>query len=485
LAGCQSIDRAPRAVYDNRSPDAQLPFLTTGVAGRGDVSAATADRTEVHRLPAVPSASVIPSAAVQVVAYQEPTDFGSEPQSLAQVERPPADLDAAAMTLNELVELALAGNPAVARANAQINALCGKWLQVGLPPNPTIGYVGGEIGDDGKAGQQGGFASQQFITAGKLGLNRSVVAQEIARAEQELAAVQQRVLTDVRVAYYDVLIAQRQVQLARDLVRISDQAVETSRDLLQAQEVSQVALLQSEVQAQDAQILLRRAMNEIDASWRRLASVVGDAQLSPQPLAGDLEETVTDILWDAALQRLLSESPEIAAASADLDRARWALQRACVEIKPNVNVQMSVQHDDATDDVIGGVQVGVPVPILNRNQGAIRQARAEITAAEQNIQRLELELRERLAETFRQYANSRFAVAKYTKEILPKASQTLDLVTLGYRQGEVGYLDQLTAQRTFFQTNIAYIEALRELWRGTIRIEGLLLTGSLAEKSER
>ena len=40
----------------------------------------------------------------------------------------------------------------------------------------------------------------------------------------------------------------------------------------------------------------------------------------------------------------------------------------------------------------------------------------------------------------------------------------------------------LTAQRTYFQTNLSNIEALRELWRATIRIDGMLLEDSLSDK---
>ena len=39
--------------------------------------------------------------------------------------------------------------------------------------------------------------------------------------------------------------------------------------------------------------------------------------------------------------------------------------------------------------------------------------------------------------------------------------------------------NRLTAERTYFQTNIAYVEALRELWAATWDIEGLLLNNSL------
>ena len=484
LAGCQSLERTPWASGVTDVRGSKPPLLhPTDHEDRATLLAAPAEPANMQRLPAVqPSAPAQPSN-VRLVAFHEiSSDPQLEQQSLEPTE---ADSGAPPLTIDDLLEMALSSNPAIAGASARVRALCGKWVQVGLPPNPTIGYSGEEIGEGGLAGKQGAFVNQQFVTGGKLSLNRSVVAQEIARAEQDLAAVQQRVLTDVRMRYYDVLIAQRQVELAREMVRISDQAVQTSQDLWQAQEVSQVALLQSEVQAQDAQILLRQAENEVAASWRRLKSVIGSPDLARQSLAGDLKAAAIDITWDAALQRLLSDSPEIAAAFAELHRAQWTVRRACAEVTPNVNVQVAVHHDAPTDDVVTRLQVGVPVPILNRNQGAIRQARAEVAAAQRNIERLELELRERLASAFKQYANSRFEVEKYSAEILPKAQQTLDLVTRGYRQGEVGYLDQLTAQRTYFQTNISYIEALRELWRGTIRIDGLLLQGSLLEKSTK
>ena len=51
--------------------------------------------------------------------------------------------------------------------------------------------------------------------------------------------------------------------------------------------------------------------------------------------------------------------------------------------------------------------------------------------------------------------------------------------------GEVGYLDMLAAQRTYFQTNLSYIEVQRELWRAMLRIEGRLLEDSLEGGSLR
>ncbi len=107
------------------------------------------------------------------------------------------------------------------------------------------------------------------------------------------------------------------------------------------------------------------------------------------------------------------------------------------------------------------------------------QAQAEVSLACQRLRQLELSLQQRLAATFERYANAQQQVERYTKEILPDAKTSLDLVTQGYQQGEFSYLTLLTAQRTFFQTSLSYLDARRELRETTIELEGLLLRDSL------
>src|SRR5215207_9782114 len=117
---------------------------------------------------------------------------------------PPVDGGAAAktLTLAEAELLATGSHPAMRESAAHVRALGGKWVQVGLRPNPTIGYAGNEIGDEGRAGQQGGFVQQEFVTAGKLGLNRSIVLHEQHAAEQRLERTQLQVITTVRKYYF-------------------------------------------------------------------------------------------------------------------------------------------------------------------------------------------------------------------------------------------------------------------------------------------
>ena len=131
--------------------------------------------------------------------------------------------------------------------------------------------------------------------------------------------------------------------------------------------------------------------------------MVGDLELPPQKLVGDPKVIPAELDWDETLARITMMSPEMAAAMAELSRSRRTLTRAYAEPVPDISTQFMVQYDDSTDTTIGGIQVGIPLPLWNKNQGGIRQAQAEISVASQNIDRVALDLKSRLAATFRDY----------------------------------------------------------------------------------
>src|SRR5690606_10948466 len=108
----------------------------------------------------------------------------------------------------------------------------------------------------------------------------------------------------------------------------------------------------------------QNALNRLMAAWTSLAAVVGHPHLPPQPVAGGLELETPPLDWNRSLDRLLGSSPEIAAALANLERARWAVERASVEQVPNLTLQGMV---NAVDNGIGGrpdgeISIGVPLP---------------------------------------------------------------------------------------------------------------------------
>ena len=103
-------------------------------------------------------------------------------------------------------------------------------------------------------------------------------------------------------------------------------------------------------------------------------------------------------------------------------------------------------------------------------------------AACNEVQRIGLELQDRLAVAYRRYASARQQVDRYRQRMLPRAKRSLELVTDGYEKGQVKYLTLLTAQQTYVQVNLSYLDSLRELRAASSIIEGQLLTNSLRVK---
>ena len=121
------------------------------------------------------------------------------------------------------------------------------------------------------------------------------------------------------------------------------------------------------------------------------------------------------------------------------------------------------------------------LPIWNRNQGAIQQARHELAAAEQALAQLQFELQQRLSPAFERYSNARTQVERIRDRILPAADQTLDLTRKTYQAGEINFVALLTVQRTYNQYQLAFLDALEALRIAEAEIDGLLLSGALKQ----
>ena len=398
----------------------------------------------------------------------------AEPVAPPQADRGAVPMDGA-LLLAEAEQIALAQHPALIEAQARIQAAQGQWLQAGLYPNPIVGYSGQQLGSRGQAEQEGVVMQGELVLGGKLRLNRAVAEQQIVQAEMEYAGRQLRVLTNVRKSFYEVLVAQRRVELNDQLVAVGAKGLQAAETLFQAKEVGRADMLQARIEAQQSRILQFNARNRSAAAWRELAAAIGRDDLGSRPVEGDVSDDGREYDWEPMRQRLLGSSPELAVALANAQRAQAALARARVEPIPNLTIQGIVQRDASVDSTNGSIQATMPIPVFNRNQGNIRAAEGEWIAAEQAVRRLEFDLQGRLAPVFERYRNAKQQVERYREDILPNAKETLDLVQASYEAGESNYLALLTAQRTYFQTNLAYLDGLRELWSAIWEMEGLLV----------
>lgn len=383
------------------------------------------------------------------------------------------------LTLNDLEQMAFENHPTLTAAAARIEAAAGKEVQAGLYPNPVLGYHGTEIGVRGTTGQQGGFIRQRLITGGKLQLDQAMAGKAVDVAHFQFHAQEQRLLSDVRIRFYEVLIAKRQLKLTKELSDIGDELVSATETLLAGQLGTEQELLQAQIRSEELHLLRENAQNQKIEAQQRLAAIIGVPLSTIFSLVGDPDKDLPNWNWDQTQARVLDSNPELLAARAAVSQARIALQRARREPIPNVDLSLSLRHHNFTQEDVANLQVGLPIPLFNKNQGTIRRAAAQWQVAQQEVSRIELALKDRLSVIYRRYQNAQQQVKRYRENIVPKARTSMKFAMDGYKEGQVDYLTLLTTQQTYVQVALSSLASLQELRTSSTVIEGQLLTGSL------
>ncbi|HEY6401037.1 MAG TPA: TolC family protein [Blastocatellia bacterium] len=415
------------------------------------------------------------------------------PASQLSINASPRQTAEEALRLEDLERMALRNNPTVAQAEAAVRAAEGRRVQAGLMPNPVIGYAGEELNTrafDQKS-EHYIFAEQEVPLGGKLKKSRDIFVKERAQAQAEAAAQRQRVLNAVRALYYEALGAQLLVETRGELAKLASKAVEVTGELFNTGAADRPDTLQIQVEARRARLDLVMAENERDQIWRQIAAVVGDPFLKPARLAGDLEQGLPALELDQLLGAVVRESPEVKSAQIGIERARASLTRARAEPTPNLFLRGGMGHSSELLETVppqplgrrsgpeAFVEVGLRIPLFNRNQGAIAAASAELEFAERELRRVELSLRARTASAFRAYQNALTVATEYRDQIVPRSRQAYDLYLASFKQMAASYPQALIAQRTYFQTQAEYVRALVDVWGNAIQLQGFMLTGAL------
>lgn len=385
-----------------------------------------------------------------------------------------------ALTLAAFEAIALEHNPAIRQASASAHKAMGFRDQVHRRPNPTIGYSANQLADAG-TDQHTVIVEQDFVTGQKLQRNAAVLDQEIQSQLWEVEAQRYRVLTDIRQRFYDALAAQRRMELAIEFEKVAEQGASLAQRRVDALEGSRPEVLQSEIQLQQVRVQRAQAEAAFRGAWRRLVALAGVPEMIPSTLSGVLLVDRSDRDWDLVYSELLAVSPELRAAQSRLCRAQANLDRQQAQAIPNLSFMLGAGPDNGTGQGMINAQVGLPIPIHNRNQGNIAAAEAEVCRASQEIRRIEMSLKERLGETSRDFESAAVSVDRYVMEILPKAEENLRLAEEAYQAGQFDFLQVYTARRIFFDANLEYVAAQLNLAQATALLDGQLLSGGLDE----
>jgi cobalt-zinc-cadmium efflux system outer membrane protein len=396
----------------------------------------------------------------------------------------PASAVGPAITLAELEFLGLQHNPTLVQASMQIEAARAKALQARLWPNPTIGYVGEQIGQLGTAGEfQGGFVQQEIITAGKRRLSGAKYDQQAQTAELQCMLQQLKVLNGIREGFYKLLAVEQTLHLRRVLLQNATEDYRTTLEEHNIGRKDKAEVLFAKNRLNKAKIDLRSEENRREMYRREVVAAIGLPDLDIRQLSGRLTPASAPLQWESSLSRLLTESPELMVAKSHIAFEELSLKRELVEPIPNITVRGMAGYNAVEKQTVAGAQVSIPIPLWNRNQGNIRMVQADIQRSLAEVRRIELSLQKQLAGEFNKYQNALSWVTTYEKENLPNLKEAYEVYLDQYQKRRLAWPEVVRVHRELAEEYIRYTEKALTLREHEVAISGLLVGNGLAQPS--
>jgi cobalt-zinc-cadmium efflux system outer membrane protein len=397
-----------------------------------------------------------------------------EKASMAQKPSP----SAMRLSQDEAVALFLRQNFDLLITKFGIDYAKGQQITARLFPNPILSV--GTLGAFGqgqtltRSGQVYPQIQQLFEMAGKRGYRMESAGFGARSAEANFEDAIRQLTFTVKDAYYRVQLAQRRLALAEENRDRFSRILEVNTIRFKKGYIAEVDLIRIRLQVVDFQSQIIQAIQDGNQARADLRVLLG---LSPS----------VDVLLTTQLDYHLVE-PDIV-----------ALRRLALDTRPDIRMKRLMQSQRMADlrlakayripDITAGAGIalqgpqgpdnqqqlgfnlGVPLPLFNRNQGGIAQAGVSTQMADADLQKAIVQVENDVEIAYRNLLESRRLVETYRGGVLEDARLTLTIVEKAYERGGATIIDLLDAARTSRTIQQNYIETLFNYQRNLFLLE--------------
>lgn len=367
------------------------------------------------------------------------------------------------LTLAQAVDTALQRNPELLASRYELTAAQARILQAGLRLNPELGvelenFAGSGAVKGTDALETTLSLSQVIELGGKRGLRRSV-----AEADRDLIGIEQRarqldVLAEVTRRFIEVVTAQERARLATEGLRLAQQTLDAIAARVRAARAPVAEASRARIAVTRTAIEERQARTALRTARYGLASLWGSIEPTFTAAEADLFAFEGIAPFDALVAQVL-RNPDITrfASAARLRDAELRLAQA--QARPNLTFGFGVRRLQESNDAAVVAGFSMALPVFDRNQGAIREARVRRVQSEAERQAALLRARGTLYAVYQEMTAARERAESIRQEAIPQAQTTLEQTQDGYERGRFSFLELLTAQQELLALRGAAIDA--------------------------
>ncbi len=372
---------------------------------------------------------------------------------------------------------AVKANPDLEALKIKIEALEARTAQASLRPNPSL-----EASLENFAGSGGYRRLDQAEETFQLSLpielgDKREHRREVALSEKDFAGIEYEIkraeiIQGVTVAFVEILTSQEKLALSERRKATAREFVATARRRVAAGKSSSVEEIKAKIALSNSELGFDQAKRELATARSKLAFYFTQ---SPEPKMpyGNIDSFLPPPTWEA-LEKASLQSLELRRIRLEANKRKTIVALEESKALSDLTVSGGVRIFQDTKDAAYLVGVSVPLPIFDRNQGAISEALKNLAASNFEEQAEILKSVTSLKEAYQEMMGAYDRATKLRIDVLPNAEQGLAVSNNAYWQGKLNYLDVLDAERTLFDAREDYINALATYHTARAMAERLL-----------
>jgi cobalt-zinc-cadmium efflux system outer membrane protein len=382
------------------------------------------------------------------------------------------------LELRQALAWTLLHHPGLDAYSKEVRAREAEMIQAGLRPNPFLSFEAENVFGSGMysgtdAAELTVSLRQEIELGGKRSKRQGLAAAEVDVAHSEYLVAKADHLARTAASFAGLLAAQERQALADELTTLAERMLEDVRERIAAGKTAAAESGRARILLREMEIAKAKARREVAAARRTLAAGMGRETADFGTVAGDLAQLPHPPPL-AELEGLIDESPQIAILMHEIKRRERAVALERARRLPDLEVGLGTRYDRESEDTALLFGLSMPLPLFNRNQGAVAAARSRLAGAEAKKQGAVVQVKAALAENWETMAAAHEEAEILREEVLPTARQALEDARYGYEAGKFGLLEVLDAQRTLVEARGSYLEALSTFHRTAAEMGRLL-----------
>lgn len=397
-----------------------------------------------------------------------------EPESSLPSSPPPF----LSISISDAVELFLKHNLDLLMTKYGIDDAKGLAITASLFPNPVFSLYGGAAFTQQQTFRGTRYIApqieQMFLLAGKRGYRSESAGYGIQAAEATFTDALRQLTLTLKDTYYQVQLASRRLALAKDNQERFHGILTIGQLRFKKGFIAELDLIRLRLQAVDFGAQVIKFTQEVQTALTDLRVLLALPPTTELVLTSDL--VYTRVNPDMARLRMeaLEKRPDLQARRFVLSQqqANLKLARSLRVPDPIVGGTFTMQGPQGgSNQQLYGLNLEVPLPIFDRNQGGIVQADIAIQVAQVDLQKTTLAVENEIEVTYRNLTQSQQLVEAYQAGVLEDAETTFAILEKAYQKGGVTLIDVLDAARTSQTILQNYLEALFEYQRNLLLLE--------------